>query len=34
MSVSAEAKPLFEFLIQNGYITDIDDYDAKDVKTV
>jgi hypothetical protein len=25
---------LFEFLIQNGYITDIDDYDAKDVKTV
>lgn len=34
MPVSAEAKPLFEFLIQNAYITDIDEYDAKDVKTV
>ncbi len=34
MPVSAEAKPLFEFLIQNGYITDIDEYDTKDVKTV
>lgn len=34
MPVSAEAKPLFEFLIQNGYITDIEDYDQKDVKTV
>lgn len=34
MPVSAEAKPLFDFLIQNNYITDIDDYDTKDVKTV
>ncbi|MEO8794371.1 MAG: nicotinamide mononucleotide adenylyltransferase [Daejeonella sp.] len=34
MPVSAEAKPLFEFLIQNGYITDIDNYDTKFVKTV
>ena len=34
MPVSKEAKPLFEFLVQNGYITDIDEYDAKDVKTV
>lgn len=34
MPVSKEAKHLFEFLIQNGYITDIDDYDTKDVKTV
>lgn len=34
MPVSVEAKPLFDFLIQNGYITDIDNYDAKDVKTV
>ena len=34
MPVSIEAKPLFNFLIQNGYILDIDDYDMKDVKTV
>ena len=34
MPVSDEAKPLFDFLILNGYITDIDDYDTKDVKTV
>ncbi len=34
MPVSKEAKPLFEFLVQNGYITDIDEYDTKDVKTV
>ncbi|WP_411274668.1 nicotinamide mononucleotide adenylyltransferase [Daejeonella sp.] len=34
MPVSKEAKHLFEFLVQNGYITDIDHYDAKDVKTV
>lgn len=34
MPVSAEAKPLFEFLIRNGYITDIDYYDSKYVKTV
>ena len=34
MPVSNEAKNLFEFLVQNGYITDIDHYDAKDVKTV
>jgi hypothetical protein len=34
MPVSKESKYLFEFLIQNGYIMDIDDYDEKDVKTV
>lgn len=34
MPVSNEAKYLFQFLVQNGYITDIDHYDAKDVKTV
>ncbi|MDB5120012.1 MAG: hypothetical protein JWN56_1230 [Sphingobacteriales bacterium] len=34
MPVSPEAKPLFDFLVQNNYITDIDDYDTKDVKTV
>ncbi|MHB1178181.1 MAG: nicotinamide mononucleotide adenylyltransferase [Daejeonella sp.] len=34
MPVSEQAKHLFQFLIQNGYILDIDDYDAKDVKTV
>lgn len=34
MPVSTAAKHLFEFLIQNGYILDIDDYDEKDVKTV
>ncbi len=34
MPVSKEAKHLFEFLVQNGYITDIHDFDKKDVKTV
>ena len=34
MPVSEEARPLFEFLIRNNYITNIEDYDAKDVKTV
>ncbi|WP_207535154.1 nicotinamide mononucleotide adenylyltransferase [Desertivirga arenae] len=34
MPVSKEAKPLFEFLISNNYITDIESYDEKDVKTV
>lgn len=34
MPVSEEAKPLYEFLIRNNYIADIEDYDAKDVKTV
>ena len=34
MPVSEEAKPLFEFLIRNNYITDIENYDSKDVKTV
>lgn len=34
MPVSEEAKPLFEFLIRNNYITDIENYNSKDVKTV
>ncbi|WP_207425483.1 nicotinamide mononucleotide adenylyltransferase [Pedobacter sp. SYSU D00535] len=34
MPVSEEARPLFEFLIKNNYITDIESYDEKDVKTV
>lgn len=34
MPVSAEAKPLFDFLVINNYIEDIDNYDVKDVKTV
>ncbi|MFM6976970.1 MAG: nicotinamide mononucleotide adenylyltransferase [Sphingobacteriaceae bacterium] len=34
MPVSPEAKPLFDFLVLNGYITDIEHFDAKDVKTV
>ena len=34
MPVSEEAKPLFEFLVRNNYITDIEEYDTKDVKTV
>ncbi len=34
MPVSDEARPLFEFLIKNNYITDIERYDEKDVKTV
>ncbi|WP_423149223.1 nicotinamide mononucleotide adenylyltransferase [Rubrolithibacter danxiaensis] len=34
MPVSEEARPLFEFLIRNNYITNIEGYDLKDVKTV
>lgn len=34
MPVSPEAKPLFDFLIMNGYITDIKDYAEGEVKTV
>lgn len=34
MPVTADAKPLFDFLIVNGYITDIEDYSESDVKTV
>ena len=34
MAVSEEAKPLFDFLIKNGYIIDIENYDIKYVKTV
>lgn len=34
MPVSPEAKPLFDFLILNGYITDIKDYNQGEVKTV
>jgi hypothetical protein len=34
MPVSEEAKPLFNFLTQNSYIRDIEDFDEKDVKTV
>ena len=34
MPVSEQAKPLFEFLIKNNYITDIENYNTKDVKTV
>ncbi|WP_256012510.1 nicotinamide mononucleotide adenylyltransferase [Desertivirga xinjiangensis] len=34
MPVSAEARPLFEFLVQNKYISNIESYDEKDVKTV
>jgi len=34
MPVSPEAKPLFDFLVSNAYITDIEDFDAKDVKTI
>lgn len=34
MPVSPDAKPLFEFLLLNGYITDIKDYSEEDVKTV
>ncbi len=34
MPVSESAKPLFDFLIRNNYITDIESYDEKDVKTV
>ncbi|MEY5069246.1 MAG: hypothetical protein RLZ47_1108 [Bacteroidota bacterium] len=34
MPVSPEAKPLFDFLVSNAYITDIEDFDAKDVKSI
>ena len=34
MPVSEEAKPLFDFLIQNQYIIDIENYDERFVKTV
>ncbi|WP_028297304.1 hypothetical protein [Olivibacter sitiensis] len=34
MPVSEEAKPLFEFLVKNKYIIDIENYDEKFVKTV
>lgn len=33
MPVTPDAKPLFEFLLNNGYITDIKDYSDDDVKT-
>lgn len=34
LKVSEEAKPLYDFLLQNHYIIDIEDYDEKFVKTV
>ncbi len=34
LHVSPEAKPLYDFLIQNHYIIDIENYDEKFVKTV
>src|SRR5690606_35698461 len=34
MPVAEEAKPLFDFLVQNNYIIDIENYDEKFVKTV
>ncbi|RZL26061.1 MAG: nicotinamide mononucleotide adenylyltransferase, partial [Pedobacter sp.] len=34
MPVTPEAKPLFDFLLVNGYITDIKDYSEDEVKTV
>ena len=34
MPVTADAKPLFDFLIINGYIADIKDYAENDVKTI
>ncbi len=34
MPVAEEAKPLFDFLVQNKYIIDIENYDEKFVKTV
>ncbi|SEM86904.1 hypothetical protein SAMN05216436_108157 [bacterium A37T11] len=34
MPVSEEAKPLFDFLVKNKYIIDIENYDEKYVKTV
>jgi len=34
MPVSPEARPLFDFLVGNKYIIDIEDYDERHVKTV
>lgn len=34
MPVSEEAKPLYQFLVDNGFIVDIENYDEKFVKTV
>lgn len=34
MPVTPDARPLFDFLIVNGYITDIEEYSESDVKTV
>jgi len=34
MPVTPDARPLFDFLIINGYITDIEEYSESDVKTV
>ena len=34
LQVSEEAKPLFDFLIKNDYIVDIENYDERFVKTV
>ncbi len=34
MPVSEEARPLFDFLVKNRYIEDIENYDTKFVKTV
>jgi hypothetical protein len=33
MPVTDDARPLFDFLLKNGYITDIIDYSDEDVKT-
>ncbi|WP_113653491.1 nicotinamide mononucleotide adenylyltransferase [Pedobacter namyangjuensis] len=33
MPVTPDAKPLFDFLLLNGYVTDIKDYSEEDVKT-
>ncbi|RZL06780.1 MAG: nicotinamide mononucleotide adenylyltransferase, partial [Pedobacter sp.] len=34
MPVTPDARPLFDFLLFNGYITDIENYEEEDVKTV
>lgn len=34
LKVSEEAKPLYDFLVNNGYIINVEDYDTKFVKTV
>lgn len=34
MPVSSEVRPLFDFLVQNNYIVDIENYDERYVKTV